>query len=140
MFLSQKLITIGAYEPQPSKKSEAKTFSPFEILKLIGESAAKLELLSNIRIHPVVYVEHTSHVRQQLPEIALPRSPPFQRIFSDKVEFVQDVEQILAHRQKHRNFSFFTFFESAPIHKSEWRPLRDFVTQIAQSKGYFISV
>lgn len=79
----------------------------------------KLELPLNIRMLPVVHVEHTLQVRRQLPKIAQAKPPVSQPLFDDKEIFIQEVEQTLAQRQQGRNFTFLTLFEGAPMHEAE---------------------
>lgn len=79
VWLSRKYFTDAVSKTQTSRKLGVQRYGPFRVTELIGKNAIRLELPPNIKIHPVVHVEHTSRVYTQPPDIRQPlnqRPPP----------------------------------------------------------------
>lgn len=65
VFLGRKFFITAASEAQLSRKLGVKKYGPFKIVELIGQNAVKLELRQDVRIHPVVHVEHIAPAWRQ---------------------------------------------------------------------------
>lgn len=70
VYLSKKLFTNSTYSVRPSEKLCVQRVGPFEVIELIGKNAVRLALPDNIKIHPVVHVEHTARAYVQPAEIS----------------------------------------------------------------------
>lgn len=128
-FLSRKLFSDAVSKLQPSQKLGIQRLGPFKISKLIGENAIRLELPSNIKIHQVVYVKHTSRCRLQPHNIALKQQPPTQPFIHEHGDTVIEVSKHLSNRKRGRGLQFRTINKGAPIHEPEWKPRLDTVLQ-----------
>lgn len=42
---------------------DVKKYGQFKIIKKIGKTALRLDLLSSIKVHPVVHVEHEARIQ-----------------------------------------------------------------------------
>lgn len=70
--LQRSLFRDAIAQNQASKKLGPRRFGPVPILALVGRNAVRLDLSSNIRIHPVVHVEHTMPFRDRPSDICPP--------------------------------------------------------------------
>ncbi|PXF42428.1 hypothetical protein BWQ96_07839 [Gracilariopsis chorda] len=126
VWLNRSLFKDAYAKSQESDKLNARRFGPFQIVKLIGKNALKLELPDHIKIHPIVHVSHTIPHKKQTTDIAAsvqPRPEPIQTEEGEEYE----VAAILKHKKRGKEFQFLTLMEGAPNHDSEWLSKKSFV-------------
>jgi hypothetical protein len=70
--LKNTLFTDTHSKSQEPKRLSFKRFRPFWIVALIGKNAVKFDLPDHIKIHPVVYVIHTTPHHMQPVDISSP--------------------------------------------------------------------
>ncbi len=122
----RKELFMNAYaRSQPSEEFKEKRYGPFKILQLIGKTAVKLDLSSNVKGHPVnvsftvPYHEQPLDIGNPFPEKPVPVETP------EGPGFV--VEEILSHRKRGHGYQFLTLMKGAPRHEASWQPTRDFI-------------
>lgn len=72
---------------------------PFKVIYVIAENAIKIDLPSNIKIHPVVQVYHTARVCRNNPEFTCPADEQVRSHIDDFGKTVIEVQKILASRK-----------------------------------------
>lgn len=127
VWISRSLFRDAVSRAQSSDKLGSKRFGPFKILELVGKNAVCLDLPSNIRLHPVVHVSHTTPHKSQPPSMSQPVPPRPDPVPDDAGELLFEVERILAHRKRGRGYQWLTLLKGYPQHEAEWQPTRDFV-------------
>lgn len=70
-------------------------------------------------IHPTVHVEHTARVHEQPSELCYPAAEQLQPYWDEIGECVIEVERILSHRRRGRDFQFLTLYKNAPQQEAE---------------------
>lgn len=100
VYLSRKLFTDSSSSARPCPKLSVRRVGPFRIVGIIGKTAVRLDLSHNIKIHPVVHVEHTARAFKQPKEISQPRLERGRPFINDIGERVIKVSKILAHRKR----------------------------------------
>lgn len=78
-----------------------------------------------MKIHPVVFVSHTTPFVVRPDETAQPmleKRNPIPAIGGDE----HVVEKILSQRKKGREFQFLTLTKGLPTHDAVWKPTKDF--------------
>lgn len=84
---------------QDSDKFSAKWFGQFEVTKLIGKIAVKMDLPFHINLHPVIHVSHKTPFVEHLLEVAkhIPkRTAPVHTVGAEE----HLVAEILKHRKR----------------------------------------
>lgn len=80
----------------------------------------------NIRIHPVIHVDHTARVHHHPATISSPQPvhvPPF---IDASSELVNSLEEILLRRRRVKSFQFLTLYKGALSHEDNWKRRGDF--------------
>lgn len=139
MFRSKKLFTDVASSTPLSRKLRVQKYCPFEVLEPIGGNAIHLELRAKLNIHPVIQVEHTFRVFDQLPDITALQPTPCQPFVDEFGESVIEVSEILAQKRQGRGWKFLTLYKDSPINDIERKPLRDFIDDDKTITTAFIS-
>lgn len=127
VFLSRKLFTDSSSAIRPSQKLCVRKIGPFKVTSVINKNAVRLELPPNIKIHPVVHVEHTTPAHSQPTDISHPRPVPSKPYTDDNGDTVIEIAQILSHRRRGRGWQFLALAKYAPSHEAEWLPLNNFI-------------
>lgn len=87
----------------------------------------RLNLPANIKVHPVVHVEHTSPLLSQPSHLSQPRpARPALIPQQDGTTLIHN-DKILAHRKRGTGYHSFASKTGAPLHEAEWHPTRDFL-------------
>ena len=127
MWIDRALFRDAIAKTHISDKLTPKRYGPFTIVELIGKNALRLDFPSNVRLHPVVHVLHTTPFSVQplsLTQSVSIRSTP---IPDATGEPLFEVSEILKHRKRGRGFQFLTLLKGKPCHEAVWQPTRDFV-------------
>lgn len=127
VWIDKELFKDAIAKTQKSNKLGAKRFGPFEVKELIGKNALRLDLPSNMKLHPVVHALHTRPFLEQPSHISQPITPRPDPVPDDDGALLFKVDKILSHRRRGRGYQFLTLLEGAPRHEAEWQPTRDFV-------------
>lgn len=127
VWLSRKYFTDSASSVQKSKKLGVKRYGPFRIIELIGKNAVRLDLPSNIQVHPVVHVEHTARVQHQPSNISQETPPRPAPIPQDDGTSLIEVDRILHHRKRGKGYQWLAAYTGAPLHEARWQPTSDFL-------------
>lgn len=127
VWLKKSLFRDSIARSQVSNKLSPRCYGPFNILELIGKNALRLELPSNIRIHPVVHVEHTKPYIPADSIIGNQSELKLTPVLGEGDEQEYEVERILAHRSRGKGLQFLTLLKNSPRHEAEWQPSRDFI-------------
>ena len=127
LWIHKTLFRDALSRRQTSDKLSAKRFGPFSVLELIGKNAVRLQLPSNLRIHPVVHVVHTAPFHSQPHDICQPVQPRPDPVPSSSGEMQYVVEKLVGHRKRGLGYQWLTMTKGAPRHEAAWQPTRDFV-------------
>lgn len=116
---------------RPSKKLGEKYIGPFTILKMISPVAAKLDLPTTMKIHPVFHVSLLKKY-QSRPEEELKQDddeipiPPI--TIADHEEFVE-VEEILdkkiSRRGRGQSIRYLIKWKGYPLSDATWEPVQN---------------
>ena len=126
VWLYRELFRDAIAKAQRSRKLSARRFGPFRIIELVGKNALHLDLPSNVKLHPIINVDHTTQYKSQSNDIALqipPRPAPIPDVHGT---MLFEVDQILKHRKRGRRMQFLTLMKGAATHKAIWQPTKDF--------------
>ena len=117
MWLSRKHITTS----RPSAKLDVKRLGPFKILEAVGESksAFRLELLTQMHIHPVFHVSLLEPYRKNQFAGRIQAPPPPLEI---NVEVEWEVESILDSRIRHGRVEYLIHWRGYGPHERTWEP------------------
>lgn len=129
VWLSRRYFTDALSKTQKPKKLGVQRYGPFTIMELIGKNAVRLDLPTNIKVHPVVHVEHTSKVMTQPEHISQPsalRPAPLHDEFGTTLVFI---DKILQHRKRGSGYQWLAAKTGAALHEAEWQPTRDFIDE-----------
>lgn len=129
VWISRGLFKDAVSKSQSSDKLGSRRFGPFTVVELVGKNAVRLDLPSNMRLHPVVHVSHTTPYKTQPPELSQPVTPRPEPVPDESGDLLFEVERILAHRKRGRGFQWLTLMKGTPQHEAEWQPTRDFVDE-----------
>jgi len=106
---------------QPSRKLCARRIGPYKILERIGEVSYKVDLPSNIRVHPVFHISQLDNFHENpFPGHTVPPPPPIR--INDHEEF--EIEEILDHKSRKYNKMVKCFYlikwKGYPTHDATW--------------------
>lgn len=127
VWLSRKYFTDSFSKTQTSRKLGVKRYVPFQITELIGKNAVRLAFPDNIKVNPVVHVEHTSIVLDQPPHLSQPRPVRPAPLPQDDGSTLIYVDKILSNRKRGAGYQWLAAKTGAPLHEAEWQPTRDFL-------------
>ena len=104
---------------RPSKKLDDKRFGPFKIMEKVGKAAYKLKLDAKWQnVHPVFH-ESLLHpyTSPAFPSQQKPPPPP-----PDLIQGVeeQEIEEILASRERRGNIEYLVSWKGFPSEENEW--------------------
>lgn len=137
VWISRSLFKDAVSKVQSSDKLGSKRFGPFYITELVGRNAVRLDFPSNMRLHPVVHVSHTTPHRSQPTSLSQPVTPRPDPVPDISGDLLFQVERILAHRKRGRGYQWLTLMTGSPQHEAEWQPTRDFVDADGTLTGAF---
>src|ERR1700689_4796576 len=106
---------------RPSQKLDVKRLDPFKILEIVGESqvAFKLELPSQMRIHPVFHASLLEPYKANtLPNRVQPTPPAI--VIEDELEYV--VDRILDSKIERGRLKYYIHWEGYPPEERTWEP------------------
>jgi len=109
---------------RPSQKLDVKRMGPFKILKIVGESklAFKLELPSQMRIHPVFHASLLEPYRENIITGRIQPLPPPEEI-EGQMEY--EVKEILDSKLVRGRLVYFVDWEGYPPEERTWEPLEN---------------
>lgn len=128
VWVSRKLWIDHYTRTRPSAKLSARWFGPFQIMKLVGNNAVRIQFPEHVKTHPVVHVSLTKPAvdkPEHLNQVTEARPRPLQIDDDGNQLFV--VERILAHRKKGRGYQWLTLMKGTPTHDAQWQPTKDFI-------------
>lgn len=127
VWVSRNLFRDAVSRSQVSDKLGSRRFGPFPVTELIGKNIVRLDLPTNMRLHPVVHVSDTGPIKESLADLQQPvqlRPDPA----PDEVrEMNFEVDRIIGHRKRGRSYLWLTLLTGTPQHDAECEPARDFL-------------
>jgi len=130
---------------RPTRKLGPKKIGPFKIIKVVSDTAYKLELPSNIKVHPVFHLSKLEKYYENPTEFQtreFPRPPPIVIDNDHTPEF--EVEEILDNRTRYRKQQYLVKWKGYPLRESTWEPeshlsnatdlLKEYKKKIGESK------
>lgn len=127
VWINRSIFKDAVSKAQASDKLGSRRFGPFTILELVGKNAIRLDLPTNMRLHPVIHVSHTIPQKTQPPDISPAVTVRPEPTPDESGTLLFEVERILSHRKRGRGYQWLTLLKGAPEHEAEWQPTRDFV-------------
>jgi hypothetical protein len=129
-----------------SPKLSAKYIGPFKIVERIGEVAYKLELPSNIKMHPVFHVSklrlHKDDHNKFPSRVQQPDRPPAVIDSNEQEEW--EVDRIVSHRERgkgtRKRMEYLVLWKGYEDHERAWQKEADLKNAPGKVKSYWNSM
>ena len=121
VLLSTANITTDVDARRPSRKLNPRFIGPYKIVKMVSPVACKLELPSNMKIHPVFHVSLLRKYQPNPEEFSdryQPPPPPI--VIEDQQEY--EVERILDKRKRRGRIEYLVKWVGYELYDATWEP------------------
>jgi len=142
-FMGEKVLLSTAHinppteKQRPLKKLQPKYIDPYEITQVISPVAYKLNLPTNLKIHPVFHVSLLRKHKESPEEFPRDASSPPPPIFlSGQDEPEYEVETILDKRLHRGRLQYLVKWKGYPAYDATWEPLTNLTNALDLVKRY----
>jgi hypothetical protein len=108
---------------RPTRKLGSQQIGPFKIIEVISDTAYRVHLPDNMKVHPVFHVNLLEKYIETPPEFSrrdFLRPPPIE--VEKEMELEYEVEEILKHKVKGKRKHYLVKWKGYPMHESSWEP------------------
>jgi hypothetical protein len=122
VLLSMKNTNMPIDRNRPTKKLTPRFAGPYTVTQVISSTAYKLDLPSNMKIHPVFHVSLLKPYQAAPNEFHRPTPPPA-IVLPDTEHEEYEVETILDKRILRKKPQYLIKWLGYPLHEATWEPL-----------------